>query len=232
MRHYEGFVKARPHPWPHPDVGMQVVLLGPPGVGKGTQGRRLATDRGWALISTGDMLRDAIAKRTPLGVGSTEVDRPGVAGARSGHDRAGARAHARAGCPRGLRARRVPADRSAGGGAPTRFLQERQRRWMWWWRSRRRTGARPALECSMGMSGVRRRVYNALSAPVCRDGRHCDDHPEAELHTAGGRHRGDGCGSGWRCTGSRRPRWWITTASRAGSGKSMERARWTRSTAR
>ena len=47
---------------------MQVVLLGPPGVGKGTQGRRLASDRGWALISTGDMLRDAIAKRTPLGM--------------------------------------------------------------------------------------------------------------------------------------------------------------------
>ena len=47
---------------------MQLVLLGPPGVGKGTQGRRLAADRGWALISTGDMLRDAIAKRTPLGL--------------------------------------------------------------------------------------------------------------------------------------------------------------------
>ena len=47
---------------------MQVVLLGPPGVGKGTQGRRLASEQGWALISTGDMLRDAIARRTPLGV--------------------------------------------------------------------------------------------------------------------------------------------------------------------
>ena len=46
---------------------MQVVLLGPPGVGKGTQGRRLAGEREWALISTGDMLRDAIAKQTPLG---------------------------------------------------------------------------------------------------------------------------------------------------------------------
>ena len=46
---------------------MQVVLLGPPGVGKGTQGRRLASDRGWALISTGEMLRDAIARGTPLG---------------------------------------------------------------------------------------------------------------------------------------------------------------------
>ncbi len=47
---------------------MRLVLLGPPGVGKGTQGRRLAVDRGWPLISTGEMLRDAIANRTPLGL--------------------------------------------------------------------------------------------------------------------------------------------------------------------
>ena len=47
---------------------MRIVLLGPPGVGKGTQGRRLATERGCALISTGDMLRDAVARQTPLGV--------------------------------------------------------------------------------------------------------------------------------------------------------------------
>src|ERR1044072_6809790 len=46
---------------------MQGVLLGPPGAGKGTQGRRLASDRGWSLISTGEMLRDAIARGTPLG---------------------------------------------------------------------------------------------------------------------------------------------------------------------
>ena len=44
------------------------MLLGPPGVGKGTQGRRLATERGWALISTGEMLRDAVARQTPLGL--------------------------------------------------------------------------------------------------------------------------------------------------------------------
>lgn len=47
---------------------MRVVLLGPPGVGKGTQGRRLASERGWALISTGEMLREAVSQATPLGL--------------------------------------------------------------------------------------------------------------------------------------------------------------------
>ncbi|HET7226469.1 MAG TPA: adenylate kinase [Candidatus Eisenbacteria bacterium] len=46
---------------------MRVVLLGPPGVGKGTQGRRLAADCGWALISTGEILREAARRGTPLG---------------------------------------------------------------------------------------------------------------------------------------------------------------------
>ena len=46
---------------------MRIVLLGPPGVGKGTQGRRLAVDRGWPLISTGEVLREAASRGTPLG---------------------------------------------------------------------------------------------------------------------------------------------------------------------
>lgn len=47
---------------------MRVLILGPPGVGKGTQGRRLARENGWALISTGEILREAVAQRTPLGI--------------------------------------------------------------------------------------------------------------------------------------------------------------------
>jgi len=47
---------------------VRVVLLGPPGVGKGTQGRRLAEEHGWALISTGEMLREAVRRRTALGL--------------------------------------------------------------------------------------------------------------------------------------------------------------------
>ncbi len=52
---------------------MRAVLLGPPGSGKGTHGRRLAEALQVPLIATGDILRQAIADGTPLGR-SAEAD--------------------------------------------------------------------------------------------------------------------------------------------------------------
>lgn len=46
---------------------MRVVLLGPPGAGKGTQAERICATRGWAHVSTGDLLRAAVAAGTDLG---------------------------------------------------------------------------------------------------------------------------------------------------------------------
>lgn len=51
---------------------MNYILLGPPGVGKGTQAKRLAETKHLPHISMGDLLRDAIAKRTPVGVKAKE----------------------------------------------------------------------------------------------------------------------------------------------------------------
>lgn len=158
---------------------MQVVLLGPPGVGKGTQGRRLAGERGWALISTGEMLRDAIARSTPLGMQAKKLMDQGLL------------------VPDDVmiglvRERTLEPDAQAGflldgfprtipqADALEAFLRERGRSL-----SVVVALTAPDEELVRRLSArwecpVCRRVYNALSAPS-KDGRHCDDHPDTAL---------------------------------------------------
>ena len=52
---------------------MNILLMGPPGAGKGTQGAILAGALGIPKFATGDLLRDAVARGTPLGLKARAV---------------------------------------------------------------------------------------------------------------------------------------------------------------
>jgi adenylate kinase len=52
---------------------LNLILLGPPGAGKGTQASQLVKERGLVQLSTGDMLRAAVAAGTPVGLQAKSV---------------------------------------------------------------------------------------------------------------------------------------------------------------
>lgn len=158
---------------------VRVVLLGPPGVGKGTQGRRLASEHGWGLISTGEVLREAVARRTPLGI---EAQRLMDAGQLVGDD-----------VMIGLVRERSSQSEAAAGfvldGFPRTVPQADALDVMLGERGQTLDAAvslaAPKDELVRRMSARRecpvcKRAYNLFSAAP-RDGRHCDDHPAAEL---------------------------------------------------
>src|SRR5881392_216073 len=52
---------------------MRLILLGPPGAGKGTQALRLVHRYGIVQLSTGEMLRAAVAAQTPVGLKAKDI---------------------------------------------------------------------------------------------------------------------------------------------------------------
>lgn len=148
-------------------------------MGKGTQGRRLAAERGWALISTGDMLRDAVAKQTPLGQQAKQLVDAGQLvpdGVMIGLVRERTlQADARGGFVLDGFPRTIPQADALGAMLAERSLELNVAVLM----------QAPDEEIVRRLSSrwecpVCRRVFNSLSAPA-KDGRHCDDHPETEL---------------------------------------------------
>ena len=54
-------------------IGMRLILLGPPGSGKGTQAQRLVKRYGIVQLSTGELLRAAVAAQTPVGLKAKDI---------------------------------------------------------------------------------------------------------------------------------------------------------------
>ena len=92
---------------------LNLILLGPPGAGKGTQAERLTEDFGLPYIATGDILREAVADGTELGKQAKSYMDAGELVPDERHHRHDPRAHRRRRRARRLPARRLPAHRRA-----------------------------------------------------------------------------------------------------------------------
>ncbi len=156
-------------------------MLGAPGTGKGTQGRRLAAAGRCPLISTGEILREAVARATPLGLEARRQMEAGrlvddgvviaLVDERMAQPDTGA-GFVLDGFPRTVPQAEALDALLAGRGQAIEsvlYLQVSEDELV-----RRLQGRR---ECPVCM-----RAYNLEGMPP-RDGRHCDDHPAVELRT-------------------------------------------------
>ena len=97
-------------------MGLNVIMMGPPGAGKGTQAGQFAKDRGLPKISTGDILREAIKENNPTALAAkARMDRGElVDDAMMNRHRCGSAGES--GRAAGVRARWVSEDGGAGAG--------------------------------------------------------------------------------------------------------------------
>ncbi|MCR5190170.1 MAG: adenylate kinase [Bacteroidales bacterium] len=72
------YLRQHPLCTPSGNKTLNIVLFGPPGSGKGTQSKRLLEKYGLAYISTGDVIREQIAKSTPLGLQVKNLAEQGI----------------------------------------------------------------------------------------------------------------------------------------------------------
>ena len=169
---------------------MRIVLVGPPGAGKGTQAAFLAKNLSIPHISTGDLFRANISQGTrprPAGEG-VHGRRP--AGARRGHHRDGGGPDGRAGRGGRIPARRLPAQHRAGEGAG-QLPGGQGSRWTacWTWRSPRTRSSSGSPAAGSAAARAATSSTSSTSAPktdgVC-------DVCGGELYQRGRRQRGDG----------------------------------------
>ena len=72
------YLRQHPLCTPSENKTLNIVLFGPPGSGKGTQSKQLLEKYGLAYISTGDVIREQIAKGTPLGLQVKNLAEQGI----------------------------------------------------------------------------------------------------------------------------------------------------------